>query len=72
MPRMELRVVCGTGDTIDTFSPAAVFKNVDLPAEGRPMIVTIAFFAVFDSFIVVQCIIKHSYCIETVFLLYLV
>ena len=48
IPRMEFRVVCGTGETIETFSPAAVFKNVDFPDEGLPIIVTIAFFAGFS------------------------
>jgi hypothetical protein len=39
-----LRVVCGIGETIETGSWQAVFKNVDFPAEGLPIITTSAVF----------------------------
>jgi hypothetical protein len=42
---MALRVVCGTGETMLIFSPLAVFKKVDLPADGRPTIETSAVFS---------------------------
>jgi hypothetical protein len=51
MPRTAFLVVCGTGETIETFSPEAVFKNVDLPLEGRPTIATIAVFCGFSSIV---------------------
>jgi hypothetical protein len=35
-----LRVVWGTAEMIDTFSPHIVLIRVDLPADGRPMIAT--------------------------------
>src|SRR3982750_4432416 len=38
MPRIRLRVVCGTGETIASCSPSAAFKNVDLPTFGLPTI----------------------------------
>lgn len=44
IPRMALRVVCGTGETMDTGSPHAVLRNVDFPEDGRPTIVTTAVF----------------------------
>src|SRR5207247_2442320 len=34
---MRFRVVCGRGDTIESFSPTRRFKSVDFPAFGRPM-----------------------------------
>ena len=37
MPVMRFRVVCGRGDTIESFSPTRRFKSVDFPAFGRPM-----------------------------------
>src|SRR5881409_3020751 len=37
MPVMRFRVVCGRGDTIESFSPTRRFKSVDFPALGRPM-----------------------------------
>ena len=42
MPRTAFRVVWGMGDTMETFSPLAVFKKVDLPADGRPTMATTA------------------------------
>ena len=44
IPLIAFRVVCGIDETIETFSPEAVFKNVDFPAEGRPIIVTTPLF----------------------------
>src|ERR1043166_6269557 len=40
IPRMRLRVVCGTGVTIETFSPTSALTNVLLPAFGRPTTAT--------------------------------
>src|SRR2546427_8678349 len=37
MPVIRFRVVCGRGDTIESFSPTRRFKSVDFPALGRPM-----------------------------------
>src|SRR5436309_11962312 len=37
VPVMRFRVVCGRGDTIESFSPTRRFKSVDFPALGRPM-----------------------------------
>ena len=37
MPVMRFRVVCGRGDTIESFSPTRRFRSVDFPALGRPM-----------------------------------
>ena len=42
MPRIVLRVVCSTGDTIETFSPTSAFTSVDLPAFVRPTTATVA------------------------------
>lgn len=42
MPRTALRVVCGQGDTMEIFSFPAVFKKLDFPAEGLPIIATTA------------------------------
>src|SRR5436190_2880453 len=39
-PRTRLRVVCGLGLTIASFSPARAFSSVDLPALGRPRMQT--------------------------------
>ena len=41
MPLIAFLVVCGIDDTMLIFSPLAVFKKVDLPADGRPMMDTI-------------------------------
>ena len=52
IPLIGFLVVCGIGETILTFSWQAVFKKVDFPALGRPMIATTAVFNgsfVFDS-----------------------
>jgi hypothetical protein len=46
MPRTVLRVVWGTGDTIETFSPQRALTNVDLPAEGLPAMATKADFGI--------------------------
>src|ERR1700730_8060738 len=40
MPSTRFRVVWGLGLTIASFSPASAFSNVDLPALGRPIMVT--------------------------------
>ena len=37
MPVMRLRVVCGLGETMATFSPRIWLSNVDLPTLGRPI-----------------------------------
>src|SRR6059036_4268740 len=37
MPVMRFRVVCGRGETIESFSPTRRFRSVDFPALGRPM-----------------------------------
>src|SRR5271169_2928180 len=37
---MRLRVVCGFGETMETFLPTSVFTSVDLPAFGRPTMAT--------------------------------
>src|SRR5215470_5243069 len=37
---MRLRVVCGFGVTMATFSPTSAFSSVLLPALGRPMMET--------------------------------
>src|SRR5688572_33038053 len=34
---MRLRVVCGRGDTIASFSPTSRLSSVDLPEFGRPI-----------------------------------
>src|SRR5439155_289530 len=39
-PRMRLRVVCGAGVTIETFSPTSALVSVLLPALGRPTTAT--------------------------------
>jgi hypothetical protein len=44
MPRTLLRVVCGTGETIDTFPPHRALTSVDFPDEGRPTIAMTAAF----------------------------
>jgi hypothetical protein len=44
IPLILFRVVWGTGETIETFSPQILFKSVDFPAEGRPIIDTNADF----------------------------
>src|SRR5690242_15839344 len=36
MPAMRLRVVCGLGVTMASFSPHILLSNVDLPTLGRP------------------------------------
>jgi hypothetical protein len=36
IPVIRLRVVCGRGETIASFSPTSRFRSVDLPAFGRP------------------------------------
>ena len=46
MPRIVLRVVCSTGETIETFSPTSAFTSVDLPAFVRPTTATVATFAI--------------------------
>src|SRR5438445_8199987 len=40
IPKMRLRVVCGTGVTMETFSPTSALTNVLLPAFGRPTTAT--------------------------------
>ena len=50
IPRIAFLVVCGIGLTIETGSPAAVFRNVDFPAEGLPIIVTRAVFEPVSAF----------------------
>ena len=49
IPRIAFLVVCGIGETIETGSPLAVFKKVDFPADGRPIIATTAVFVSEDS-----------------------
>src|SRR5208337_2829345 len=44
MPRTRLRVVWGTGLTIETLAPQRAFTRVDLPDEGRPTTATTADF----------------------------
>ena len=44
IPLTVLRVVCGTGETMETFPPQTVFKKVDFPAEGLPIMATVADF----------------------------
>src|SRR5271157_220881 len=44
MPRTRLRVVWGTGLTIETLPPQRAFTRVDLPDEGRPTTATTADF----------------------------
>ena len=34
---MRLRVVCGLGEMMASFSPTSALSNVDLPAFGAPM-----------------------------------
>ena len=46
MAVMRLRVVCGLGETIATFSPTRAFVSVDLPTFGLPHIVIIAAFVI--------------------------
>ena len=40
IPRMRLRVVCGLGLMMASFSPTNAFSSVDLPALGRPRMQT--------------------------------
>src|SRR5262249_41565380 len=40
MPRMRVRVVCGLAEMMATFSPTNAFSKVDLPAFGRPRMLT--------------------------------
>src|SRR5581483_1501214 len=40
IPRMRLRVVCGAGATMETFSATQAFVSVLLPAFGRPTMAT--------------------------------
>ena len=42
MPRTVLRVVCSTGETIETFSPTSWLTSVDFPAFVRPTTPTTA------------------------------
>ena len=42
MPTTRVRVVCGFGVTIATFSPTSAFVSVDLPTFGRPTMATYA------------------------------
>ncbi len=44
IPRIAFLVVCGTADTMLIFSPLAVLRNVDFPAEGLPIMLTSAVF----------------------------
>src|SRR5215475_2339875 len=37
MPVMRLRVVCGRGETIESFWPTRRLRSVDFPALGRPI-----------------------------------
>src|SRR6266702_434290 len=39
-PRMRVRVVCGLGETMATFSPSTRLRRVDLPTLGRPTMAT--------------------------------
>jgi hypothetical protein len=43
---MLFRVVCGTGLTIETLASQKALSNVDLPAEGRPIMATNADFPI--------------------------
>lgn len=36
MPSRRVRVVCGLGVTMATFTPTTVLSKVDLPTLGRP------------------------------------
>src|SRR6266568_5510412 len=40
MPRMRVRVVCGRGETMATFSPRTRLRSVDFPTLGRPTMAT--------------------------------
>ena len=40
-PTMRLRVVCGLGVTMASFSPTMALSRVDLPTLGRPMMATV-------------------------------
>jgi len=40
MPRMRLRVVCGFGEMMASFSPTSALSSVLLPALGRPRMQT--------------------------------
>ena len=40
MPLIAFLVVCGIDETMLIFSPLAVFKKVDFPAEGLPIMET--------------------------------
>ena len=40
IPRMRLRVVCGFGEMMASFSPTSAFSSVLLPALGRPRMQT--------------------------------
>ena len=40
-PAIRLRVVCGLGVTMASFSPTMRFSSVDLPTLGRPKIATV-------------------------------
>src|SRR5882762_10742278 len=40
IPRMRLRVVCGFGEIMASFSPTSAFSSVLLPALGRPRMQT--------------------------------
>ena len=39
-----MRVVCGVGDVIETFDSQIVFRRVDFPEEGRPIMAIEAHF----------------------------
>ena len=40
IPLIRLRVVCGLSDVMTIFSPMMLFRRVDFPTLGRPMIDT--------------------------------
>src|SRR5690349_6171673 len=44
IPRTRVRVVWGTGETMEIFPPHSALRSVDLPAEGRPTIATMPAF----------------------------
>src|SRR6266550_1330409 len=64
---MEVRVVCGLAATIASLVPSSAFSSVDLPALGRPRMVTnparcLVFFIPCDSFRDADLIYSHLIC----------
>ena len=47
-----MRVVCGFGDTIASFTPSSAFSSDDLPTFGRPTMARNAVLGVDDVFMV--------------------